>query len=56
MSGMNVVEAKDGKMALDYLGVQVFGLVILDIMLPFISGWELCKVIKEKVNMPVLFF
>ena len=54
-SGMVVVEAEDGEVAVDCLQTQVFDLVLLDVMLPKISGWELCKVIKGAMNIPVLF-
>ena len=55
ISAITVVEAEDGELALNYLKSQTFDLILLDVMLPKISGWELCKIIKEKLHIPVLF-
>ena len=54
-SGIRVTEAEDGDIALKYLQSQAFDLILLDVMLPKVSGWELCKVIKNTTNIPVLF-
>lgn len=50
----NIIEAKDGQMALGLFGKQSFDLVILDIMLPFVSGWDVCRAIKERDDTPIL--
>lgn len=55
MVGMSVTEAKDGEEALRYVSHQTFDLALLDVMLPKVSGWELCKIIKDTTNIPVLF-
>lgn len=49
-----VVEAKDGALALEYLKEQSFDLIILDIMLPYVDGWTICEKIREKDNIPIL--
>lgn len=49
-----VVEAKDGALALEYLKEQSFDLIILDIMLPYVDGWTICEKIREKDNTPIL--
>lgn len=45
-SDFNVLQAKEGKAALDILNTQSVQLVVLDLMLPEIDGIELCKRIK----------
>ena len=40
--------------ALECVGKQVFDLAILDVMLPDMSGFELCSRIREKENYPVI--
>lgn len=45
--GWDIVKAKNGKMALEKLKEQDIDLVILDIMMPEMSGFEVCKRIKE---------
>jgi DNA-binding response OmpR family regulator len=53
--GYSVVWAKDGKVALDYFYSQEFDLIILDIMLPYVNGFEVAKKVREKSpQMPIL--
>ena len=53
--GYEVVEASDGNEALNILTNQPdISLAILDIMMPYINGLELCKIIKEQLSIPVL--
>lgn len=46
--GFTVIEAEDGEEALDCIVSQNFDLIILDLMLPKINGWELLKEIRMK--------
>ena len=41
-------EAADGEAALEMVLVERPHLVILDVMMPLMSGWELCKYIRSK--------
>ncbi|MGD1006902.1 MAG: response regulator transcription factor [Ignavibacteriaceae bacterium] len=53
--GYSVVWAKDGKVALDLFYAQEFDLIILDIMLPYVNGFEVAKKVREKSpQMPIL--
>ncbi len=53
--GFTVIEAEDGEQALDYIVSQNFDLIILDLMLPKINGWELLKEIRIKDStLPVI--
>lgn len=45
-------QAYDGKEALDMLTTKQYDLILLDVMLPFISGFDLVKKIKDT---PVIF-
>lgn len=47
--------ASDGKEALRKIEQQHFDLFILDIMLPGIDGYELCRRIRTKMSTPILF-
>ncbi len=52
-----VIKALDGREALDILKQQVIQLVISDIMMPVMDGFELCKMIKtnfEYSHIPVI--
>lgn len=50
----DITEAKDGQRALHFIQKQSFDLVLLDVMLPYISGWDLCKKIRETDDTPIL--
>jgi len=53
--GFQVVWAADGKKALQSLDSQLFDLAILDIMLPFYSGFEIAEYIRVKFpRLPIL--
>jgi DNA-binding response OmpR family regulator len=53
--GYSVIWAKDGKVALDFFYSQDFDLIILDIMLPYVNGFEVAKKVREKSpQMPIL--
>lgn len=45
--GYAVSTARDGAVALQILGQQKPDLVLLDVMLPLIDGFELCRLIRE---------
>ena len=47
--------ASDGEEALRKIEQQHFDLFILDIMLPGIDGYELCRRIRAKMSTPILF-
>lgn len=42
-----IFKAMNGKEALDLLEDQAVDLIVSDIMMPFIDGYELCKTLKE---------
>lgn len=47
--------AKDGKQALEYFNTNNYDLIILDIMLPYLDGFEIAKQVREKSpQMPIL--
>lgn len=52
--GYRVLEAGDGKQALTIFQEQEIALVILDIMLPEVDGWSVCRRIRKTSNVPIL--
>lgn len=52
--GMNVIEANDGKQALELLREKRIDLAILDIMMPEMDGYELIKRMRQESNIPIL--
>ena len=56
--GFEIKTAIDGKEALDIIHKESFDLILLDITLPELNGWEVCRNLKsdEKVkHIPVIF-
>jgi len=54
-NGFDVVEAKDGRHALEVMAEENPSLAVIDIMMPNMDGYELCKVIRRYYeDMPVL--
>lgn len=53
--GYTVLEAGSGPAALEALGKGAFDLIILDIMMPGMNGYETCGRIREMSNAPILF-
>lgn len=54
LSGFSVKIVNSGADGLTALTVETFDLIILDIMLPGMDGFELLKTIREKEDIPVL--
>ncbi|GGA16524.1 response regulator transcription factor [Psychrobacillus lasiicapitis] len=53
--GFSVLEAVDGMDALSKLESEKIDMVIMDIMMPNMDGWELCKEIRTyKEDLPIL--
>ncbi|MBN2564525.1 MAG: response regulator transcription factor [Candidatus Eisenbacteria bacterium] len=52
--GFEVLHAQDGKEALRLNGEQHPDLVILDLMLPGLDGWEVCRQIRSTSKVPIL--
>ena len=53
--GFAVWEAEDGVEALKRLGERTFDLVLLDVMMPELDGFAVCKAIRRKGDTPVIF-
>lgn len=43
-----LIEAADGQQALEQVLVEQPDLVVLDVMMPHLNGWEICRYMKEK--------
>lgn len=53
--GINVLEASDGEEALDiFYETPDIHLVILDVMMPKMNGWDVCGEIRETSQVPVI--
>ena len=52
--GMGVDTAYDGEEALQKASSQEYDLILLDIMLPKLTGFEVCQQIREFSNVPIV--
>lgn len=52
---ISIVTAEDGDKGLELIKSQEFDLIMLDIMLPGIDGFSLCREIRKSSIVPVLF-
>jgi len=56
LDGYDVFAIRDGGLAKEHFESKIdYDLFILDVMLPRISGLDLCKIIREKSQAPILF-
>jgi DNA-binding response OmpR family regulator len=52
--GYEVVAAQDGQEALDRLSENSFDLVVLDLMLPKVDGFEVCRRLRARSGVPII--
>lgn len=53
--GYEVAEAGDGAKALEKIRQEKYDLIILDVMMPGLNGYQTCMEIRKSTNAPVLF-
>ena len=54
-SNFTVIEAENGEQALDmYFTDQSISLIILDVMMPKIDGWQVCREIRAYSKVPII--
>ncbi|MBQ7076615.1 MAG: response regulator transcription factor [Lachnospiraceae bacterium] len=50
-----VVEAEDGEQAIDiFYSDKSISLIILDVMMPNMNGWQVCREIRETSKVPII--
>ncbi|MGB4984273.1 MAG: response regulator transcription factor [Erysipelotrichaceae bacterium] len=52
--GYEVTKACDGKEALALFYAQPFDIILLDVMMPKINGFDVCKEIRQTSNIPII--
>jgi DNA-binding response OmpR family regulator len=53
-AGYRTLRAYDGQTALDIIQSNPPALIILDLMLPQVDGWEVCKRVRAKSDIPII--
>lgn len=52
--GFEVVSAADGRVALEQAREHRPELILLDVMLPGIDGFEVCRILRQEMSVPIL--
>ncbi len=52
--GYKVVLAQDGAQALKLVEEQELAFIVLDLMLPEVDGWEVCRRVRAQSDVPIL--
>lgn len=52
--GYEIQEAENGQIALDKLAASNFDILIVDIMMPLVDGWEVCAKAKELTDASII--
>lgn len=53
-AGYKLFFCHDGSSALNLFKEQPIDLILLDIMLPVINGWEVCRIIRRTSSVPII--
>ena len=54
-SGYEVLEAEDGEKAVDtFMLMKDISLIILDVMMPKMDGWQVCREIRKNSKVPII--
>jgi DNA-binding response OmpR family regulator len=54
LQGYQVKTASDGQQAVDFAREFNPDLVVLDIMLPILDGFEVCRILRQETSVPIL--
>ncbi len=52
--GYETVVANDGRMAVDMFAANPTDLILLDIMLPKLDGWQVCRELRKTSQVPII--
>ena len=52
--GYTIFEAANGIEAIKAFEKERADIIILDIMMPFMDGWDVCKIIRKTSNVPII--
>ena len=52
--GFEVIVANDGRQAVDFANKYSPDLILLDIMLPLLDGWQVCREIRKTSEVPII--
>ncbi|MEA4891272.1 MAG: response regulator transcription factor [Peptococcaceae bacterium] len=53
-AGFQVFVAYDGAKALEYVEKEKMDLIILDVMMPVMDGWDVCRAVRKVSTVPII--
>jgi DNA-binding response OmpR family regulator len=54
IEGFDVIHETDGRKGMERALADDIDIILLDLMLPGMGGYEICKAIREKIDIPIL--
>ncbi len=52
--GFQIFVANDGSKALEYVEKEKIDLIILDVMMPVMNGWDVCRAVRKISTVPII--
>ncbi|AFM42811.1 response regulator with CheY-like receiver domain and winged-helix DNA-binding domain [Desulfosporosinus acidiphilus SJ4] len=52
--GLVIFEASNGKQVLDLVRNHSIDLILLDLMMPELDGWTVCKILRKETQIPII--
>ena len=52
--GYEILEAENGRLAIDVIQREPVDVILLDVMMPVLDGIETCRVVRQELNKPLL--
>ena len=52
--GYKIIEAENGQVGVDKWREQDPDMILLDVMMPIMDGWQVCKIIREESKVPII--
>ncbi|AGA68646.1 response regulator with CheY-like receiver domain and winged-helix DNA-binding domain [Desulfitobacterium dichloroeliminans LMG P-21439] len=52
--GYEIEEAENGNSALERVRNGAFDLIVLDLMIPGLDGWTVCKILRKETQIPII--
>ncbi|MGH9264300.1 MAG: response regulator [Acidimicrobiales bacterium] len=53
-AGLRVTSVEDGRQALEQVAANRYDLIVLDVMLPVVDGFEVCRTIRQDSQVPIV--
>ena len=54
IEGYIIDKVANGKMALEYFENNIYSVIVLDVMMPYLDGWSVCRELRKKSKVPII--